>query len=69
MKTKQNCWTCRHSKDWSITPTGRPRANMGGKCTYQVTLPVLPRCLVLYESRIAVWPDHGATCPVWEAKL
>lgn len=51
-----------------MTPSGRFRADSHAKCTYQVVLPVMPRCVQLYESRIAVWPDDGKLCPVFEQK-
>lgn len=68
MKPKQNCGNCMYSADWWLTPTGRFKAGLSAKCTYKVTMPVLPRSVVLYESRIAVLPRDGTTCPVWEAK-
>lgn len=69
MKPKQNCGTCRYSEGWSMTVSGGFRSGVRGKCLYKVgALPVVPKCVVLYESRVSVMPHDGATCAVWEAK-
>jgi len=69
MNPNQKCSNCKHSEGWSLTPGGKIRAHTQAKCTYKIeTLPPLPSCVRMYESRITVRPHDGTACPVWEAK-
>ena len=79
MPRKVNCASCKFS-NFSLTPTGRIRKRLAGRCDYpggeelsDAVLSLLPLCLhtiVLQDVlawRKAIWPDYQ-DCPVWEGK-
>lgn len=73
---EQSCGSCRWGDFW-LTPTGRFRKSVAGRCLYRVPpypgpLPDSLTKSVSYrpietQSLNGVWPDHKG-CPTWEAK-
>jgi hypothetical protein len=65
---RKNCGTCCHAPDFRLTPTGRFKKYTTSRCTFAVTLPILPVCASLHERRSYVQPDMGSDCQTWEEK-
>jgi hypothetical protein len=64
------CITCGWA-EWQLTPTGRIKKNVPGRCTFNITSQslraILPRCAVFdHPHKSAVWPEDEGFCPVWK---
>jgi hypothetical protein len=59
------CRNCTHAQ-WHLTPSGRIKKDVYGKCTIEFELPVVPSCITLSMHRHFIWPDYGVDCPEFE---
>ena len=79
MPREANCASCKFAA-FSLTPTGRIRRRLAGRCDYPggeelgaSVLSLLPLCMhtnVLRDvlaCRKSIWPDYQ-DCPVWEGR-
>lgn len=63
------CKTCKWAR-WDLTPKGRIRRNVSGRCDYPwFQIPPGPECEIRPQpNRIGIWPNMGSECRVWEKK-
>jgi hypothetical protein len=68
--SNRSCATC-NLAEFTRTPSGRIKANVSGRCQYEIAQPVLPACVPIGARHIvkySIWPDMGAECPVYAPK-
>ena len=74
-KPPKSCVTCKWSRGWQRTKTGRIKKGTGGRCMCPVVDPILPASItrsywykpISQMERSYIWPATGETCPTWEA--
>ena len=65
-----SCEKCRFAQ-WQLTPTGRIRPKVAGKCTFVIPVPVLPGCAerdYRKPMQSGIWPGMYPDCKTFQPK-
>lgn len=71
VKKGKDCSTCLWWNARQYTPTGRPKRDEAGDCSYPIVLPLMPDCVRqdVVIQRSAVWPNNGQNCTCYQRKV